>query len=389
MKSSNLAICLLTVFIFSPSLFREPVLAQSVDSNTRDPLLPPFLNGELTPFRQRMLRESLDQLNKQAETLLKNKQPDQAFALWYREIKLRHYLGTKEEIQSLGRVGKIAWDNNRSQDIKIIISKLQEVQENLGTQKQLTPENLTLLLQAYQNVHSLDDLLVIQQMRLKLVEKNSPAEEEILEGIGEVYLAKFDYTQAAQIYESLVQNVESRSETLKESEYLAKLADIYEQNNQPQNAIINKEKLINTYTTNKQYDLLVNLLISIGHDYEELKNYPKASENYQNAFKLAWSLEYLGSSEEALTDLANLYSKNQQFDYALTTYNSLIAVQKKSYNYYGLMQTYNKIGDIYVNNKQYTIALNYFQEGLKLAQTLKYQVDFFEDKIKKVQDNKN
>jgi len=54
-----------------------------------------------------------------------------------------------------------------------------------------------------------------------------------------------------------------------------------------------------------------------------------------------------------------------------------------------LMQTYNKIGDIYVNNKQYTIALNYFQEGLKLAQTLKYQVDFFEDKIKKVQDNKN
>ncbi len=393
MKRSNWAIFLTAIILMSSNVTSGTVFAESspLEATSSDPLLPPFLNGELTPFRKSVLRESLDQLNQQAETLLKNKQDDQAFQVWYRELRLRKYLGVEEEIQSLARVGKIAWERNRVQDIKIITKRLEAIQRELETKKQITSERLLLFLQAYQTVHSIDDLLAINLLRLDLAQKaqNTQAEEESLEVIGKVYLAKFDYPKAAEIYESVLKKAQSASNSLKEEEYLQKLADIYDQNSQPQKAIVSKEQLLKTYTQKQEFNLLIGLTISLGRDYESLKNYQKASENYQNAFKLAWPLEYFSLADEALTALAELYSKNQQSDYALSIYRSLIEVQHSSYNYYGLMQTYNKIGDIYLNNKEYSLALNSFQEGLTIAKSLKHQVDLFENKINKVQEASN
>jgi tetratricopeptide (TPR) repeat protein len=132
----------------------------------------------------------------------------------------------------------------------------------------------------------------------------------------------------------------------------------------------------------------VSLLISIGNDYRSLKDYPRAVENYQKAFNLAWSLNYLGFAEEALGNIADLYAQNKQFDYALSAYRSLIVIQKKSYNYYGLMQSYDKMGDIYFANQNYNLALDCYKNSLKFAQSLKYQTDVLIKKIQKTQQTK-
>jgi tetratricopeptide (TPR) repeat protein len=381
---------ILAILLMAPVLSSKSTLAEPtpLKLNANDPLLPPMLDGKLTPFRERLLRESCEKLNQQAQILLNKAQADKAFTLWYRELNLRHYLGIKEEIESLGRVGKIAWDNNRPNDIKIITKKLQSIQADLENNKQINLQTLDLLFNAFQNVHSLDDLLLVQQRKLDLVEKDSLAQEADLEATAKIYLAKFDFPEAAKIYEILLKKVQSRSDSVKEAEYLQKLTEIYDQQSQPTSSIVNKERLAIIYGQKQQFNLLVSLLISIGNDYRSLKDYPRAVENYQKAFNLAWSLKYLGFAEEALGNIADLYAQNKQFDYALSAYRSLIVIQKKSYNYYGLMQSYDKMGDIYFANQNYNLALDCYKNSLKFAQSLKYQTDVLIKKIQKTQQTK-
>jgi tetratricopeptide (TPR) repeat protein len=340
-------------------------------------------------MRKRILQESLDALNQKGQNLLNSGQIDRAFVIWYRELRLSQYLGDSAQIKILGQIGKVAWDNSRTDDIKTINNKLLSIQEQLETTHQMNLANLNLLLAAYQSVHSLDNIILVQQRILALTDKNSLKEEEALEGQGQAYLARFDYTNAAKVYEILLKKVQARSDTVKEEQYLKILSKIYQENSDPKNSIAQKKKLISTYEKSKQLDLVAGLLISIGNEYQVLNDYQKANEYYQKAFNLAWSLQYLGYAEESMNDLANLYYKSGKIGFTLAAYYQLLAVQKKSYNYYGLMQTYNKMGDIYLSQKDYRLALESYQNALQLGKSISYEINYLQKKINALPKSKN
>ncbi len=48
------------------------------------------------------------------------------------------------------------------------------------------------------------------------------------------------------------------------------------------------------------------------------------------------------------------------------------------------MSSYDKIGEIYLEQNAYPQALSAFQQGLKLANQLKYKEDYFTRKIESV-----
>ena len=129
---------------------------------------------------------------------------------------------------------------------------------------------------------------------------------------------------------------------------------------------------------------LADLKISIGDDYVLLGEAEQASQNYQEAFSIAWSLQQFGAAGQALKRLGKLYENNDQDDYALRIYYELIKVEQESYNYYGLMQTYDAIGLIHLERQQYQQARTVFEAALDIAQSLKYQVDYFLTQLDKV-----
>ncbi|MFN9174745.1 MAG: hypothetical protein ACK58N_09595 [Synechocystis sp.] len=53
-------------------------------------------------------------------------------------------------------------------------------------------------------------------------------------------------------------------------------------------------------------------------------------------------------------------------------YKRLLQVQQQSYNYYGMMSTYEKIAQLYINAQQPGAALTAYQQALSLARSLKY-----------------
>lgn len=356
-----------------------------LEQPTSDPLLP-AISRPLSPMERRLMREALVEIDGQAKTEFDAGNQDAAFEIWYRFLRLHQHLSLLEEIEALGKVGAVAWDALRGADVQIITKRLKDIQKKAEAKAPLTPEFLTVLATAYGQVHSLDDSLNIYK---KILDKNRQegdlkAQEETLNVLGELYLAKFDYVKAAEIYEILLDIAEVQDNAYTQGLYLQQLAKIYSQAANPENAVRIKEDLANNYLKTQKLMAIPPIKIAIADDYATLGELEKASENYQEAFSLAWSLQQFGSAGEALGKLAKLYQENDQKDYALRIYNELIKVEQQSYNYYGLMQAYDAIGKIYLEDKNYQQALAYFKQALTIARTLKHQEDYFSAQIQKV-----
>ena len=373
-----------------------------------DPLLPPpEIDRPLTAVEQRLIREKTIILNSQAQSELAAGNIDKAFALWYRELRLQRALGTKEEIIALGRVGEIAWQQNLSQDLNIISDRLLAIQQEITTENTFNSQLLDNLGQAYQQVRDLDRAVVIYQQILQnnRQEDNLQEEQKILETLGKLYLARFDYTQAAKTYEELLKFVRTndkersansnnnladkqiKNNLLKEEFYLVQLRDIYDRLSQPEKAIEIKKQLFKKYLADRETEKLAALNISLATDYRTLKQPEKAQKYYEDAFSLAWSLQQFALAEDSLQKLASLYQEYQQPTAALKIYQELIKVEKKAYNYYNLMNTYAQIGNIYEQLNNDLQALNAYIKGLELATSLNYRVDYFQQKIEQLENN--
>jgi tetratricopeptide (TPR) repeat protein len=122
----------------------------------------------------------------------------------------------------------------------------------------------------------------------------------------------------------------------------------------------------------RQILLIPEIKIAIAEDYLALDEAEKASQTYQEAYTLAWSIQQLSTAAIALDKLGDLYRSREQPNYALEIYKRLLQVQQQSYNYYGMMSTYEKIAQLYINAQQPGAALTAYQQALSLARSLKY-----------------
>jgi tetratricopeptide (TPR) repeat protein len=363
------------------------LLAQTVDRNplevdTEDPLIPkPPVSRPLSPLEIYNIEQTSEELNKQANELIKFGSDETAFKLWYREIRLRRALGSLSEVKALLRVGKIAWEKNRKSDVQNITRRLTTIDdENINSRDLVF---LNALANAYQSVGNPNRAFSVYERLLTLARQNKDVngEEEILNNVGQMYLARFEYAKAAQIYEQLLALARSQGDSLQQISHLRQLADIYNQELQPSNAIEIKKQLLETYLNDRQIKELIGMQISLGGDYQLLDRPEEAKENYQKAFNIAIAEGYFGLASDALQKLGDLYRAYDQKEQAIDLYQKLIQIQQESYDFYGLMNTYDRLGQIYLDKKDWDLSLKAFEKGLEIARSLQYQESYFLEKI--------
>ncbi|MBN3962632.1 hypothetical protein [Nostoc sp. NMS8] len=367
-----------------------------LEITTPDPLLPrsPKDQQPLTLQERQKLEPALDALNQEAAAKLQAGEPEAAFEIWNRELRLRRFFGSLAEVQALSRVGAIAWNQNNGEEVQYITQRLQAIQKQTQSEKKTAPIDLELwrsLGQAYQNVRS--SKLAIEaynQVLLVVREQKDPiALVETLQTIGELHLSWFDYPKAAPIYEELLSLATSRGERVNEITYLQRLAYIYEQTSQPQQSLNILNKLAEIYVNEKNLTKIPELKLAIASDYESLaKKDPnlllEAFKNYQEAYTTAWRLQQFVPAGEALQKLIALYRSQGQTDEALQASQILVQTQAQAANFYGMMQAYDQIGQLYLERKEFPQALTAFQKGLKLAQQLKHEEAYFTGQIEKL-----
>jgi tetratricopeptide (TPR) repeat protein len=358
------------------------------ESTEPDPLLPqPPVERPLSPLERLRLTEALEELNQQAAAQLRQGNTERAFEIWYREIRLRRVLGGPiEEVRALGRVGAIAWEGNHKPQVQLITNRLETIQQEAEENEALDLPLLRALGEAYAQVRVPGQALAIYEQILADAREEGDREEqeEILETMARLHLAWFDYPQAAATYEELLALAQARGDRVSELAYLQELIEIYDQAKQPENALQFKQRLAQTYTNENNLAQLPALKIAIAEDYEALDRLDEASQTYQEAYTLAWSQQQYAYAGDALGKLANLYLENDQPVYALQVYEVLLQVEQQSYDFYGLMNAYDQIGQIHLEQRNYDRALSAFQRGLELAQSLQYQENYFATQIERV-----
>ncbi|MBD2506550.1 tetratricopeptide repeat protein [Nostoc muscorum FACHB-395] len=371
-----------------------------LEITTPDPLLPrlPKDKQSLTLQEQQNLEPALDALNQQAAVKLQAGDQVAAFEIWNRELRLRRFLGLLAEVQALSRVGAIAWKQNDGEEVQYITQRLQAIQKQAQSQKTTAQVDMELwrsLAQAYQNVRSIklaveaydQVLLVVRQ------QKNTAAVIEMLKTIGELHLTWFDYTKAAPVYEELLSLATSQGERVNEVTYLQRLAYIYEQTQQPQQSLNVLNKLVEIYTRENNLTVIPELKLAIAANYESLaKKDPnlllEAFQNYQEAYTTAWQLREYVRAGDALQKLIALYRSQGQIDEALQASQILVQTQTQSANFYGTMQAYDQIGQLYLEQKDFPQALTAFKKGLEIAQQLKHEEAYFTKQIEKISSNR-
>ncbi|PPS45414.1 hypothetical protein B1A85_03945 [Chroococcidiopsis sp. TS-821] len=358
-----------------------------LEITTPDPLLP-TPNQLLSPQERQNLATALDQLNAQAQARLAAGDNRGAFEIWNRELRLRRALGTLAEVQALGRVGAIAWSENERTQVQIITQRLQTIQQQVQSQPTADLTLLRALGYAYQQVRSPQQALEVYNQILKLErQQNAATAESTLRTIAELHLSWFDYPQAAKSYQELLTLANSRGDRVGEVTYLQQLAYIYDRARQPQQALVVKQRLAELYLNDAQFTQVPALRLAIAADYQALGQIQQAFQNYQEAYASAWSLQQYARAGDALRQLIALYRTQGQVNEALQASQILLEADQRAANFYGLMNTYDQIGQIHLQNGNPTAALSAFEQGLAIAQQLQYQQSYFTQQIQQIQQN--
>jgi tetratricopeptide (TPR) repeat protein len=370
----------------------DKFLPSPLEITTTDPLLPNLADKrKLTPAELEKLKTDLDGLNQEAQMTLQGEDNKKAFEIWNRELRLRRYLGTLAEVEALSRVGEIAGNENEREEVQYISQRLQAIQSQTVKQKSSDLQLWKSLGKAYQKLRLPQLAISAYEQILILVkqQQDSFEEIEILQTIGELNLSWFNYSQAANTYQKLLNLAINQGNKTNELRYLQQLAYIYSQSKQPQAAIDILSKLAQVYTREQNMSQIPALKLAIAANYESLaqKNpnlNQQAFNYYQEAYTIAWQLEQYARAAEALEKLIAFYRSQKQIDAALQTSQILIETQTLASNFYGLMSAYDQIGRLYLERREYTQALTAFKKGLKIAQQLKYQESYFTQQIEKL-----
>lgn len=365
----------------------DEVPVNPLEITTPDPLLPgPVVARPLNPLERQYLTAALNELNQQAAAQYKAGNRVRAFEIWNRELRLRRALGSLEEVEALGRVGAIAWSENQRIELQIITQRLQAIQQQTKSQPFVDLKLLQSLGQAYQQVRSPKQALEVYDQILAVVRRQQDpvATEATLKTMAELHLGWFDYPKAAATYEELLGLAKAKGDRVSEVTYLQQLAYIYNQAKQFQQAVTVKQQLAEFYLNEKNFTQVPALRLAIASDYESLGQLEEAFRNYQEAYASAWSLQQYYRAGDALRKLFTLYRSQGQINEALQTSQILLEADQRASNDYGRMNTYDQIGQIYLKRGDYSEALAAFQNGLGLAQQLKYQETYFAQQISQV-----
>ena len=385
----------------SPDIFSPNPL----ESTEPDPLLPnPPSSGILTGEKREELSQELDQLNIEATALLGAGETTKAFETWNRELRLRRYLGKAEELAALSRVAEIAWNNTQKLQVQWITKRLEILQPEIQEEEPPNLELLQALGSAFNIVRAKDPAVEVYQQVIVEARKQEDVAtlKQALTAIGEIHLNWLDYDNAAIAYEELLE-VQQQSDleiseidttnpavngNFEKVNTLEQLAFIYNQGGKPLQAIIAKERLVDFYEGQQNIAEVPEIKISIGEDYEELGRLNLASQYYQEAYNIAQSIQQFLVASDALENLAALYLSQDEKEAAIEIYKVQLLMDQQFVNVYGMMETYDRMGQVYAQLKAFGLAISSFQRGLELSRQLGgYRESYFLQKLDKLNRN--
>lgn len=417
MRSSVPIGCLLFLWLCAGSIASAQTNPPGLDQfspnpleiTTPDPLTP--ASESLSSTQRDELTAALEELNLEALAKLQAGDGAGAFEIWFRELRLRRYLGPAAEIAALSRVGSVAWSNSKNLELQLITKRLQAIQKEVKSQVPVNTELLPALAAAFQQVRAKGPTVEVYQEILENARQNQDilAQGQILKAIALIHVNWLSYDKAASVYEELATLIQENRALFAansavpnsavvagngappqpvtpptEVDTLRQLAYVYQQSKQPLKAIAAREKLASVYLNLQNASAIPPLKFAIATDYQTIGQINLAAQYYQEAYNLAVPIQQYAQASEALDKLALLYRSQKQWEPTLRIYQMQLLLEERAYNFYGLMNAYDNIGQVHQEMTAYDKALEAYQKGLEVAKRLGHRQEYFAKKIQKV-----
>ncbi|MBT9317150.1 tetratricopeptide repeat protein [Leptothoe spongobia] len=361
----------------------DAFLTNPLEAEPRDPLLPTaVVDRPLSPLELYDLEVALFQLDAQARALLLAEQPDDAFALWIREVQLRRVFGLEAELEALDRIGQQAWTSQRSQEIRLMAVRLKRIWEAEKATASL--ERVETIATIAQTLRMRDTSTEIYQQLIEMTATDAIAQQAWEVVLAAHYLQWFEFDDAAQLYTQLAANAKAEGNTLEHMQYLTDLIYSYQEAKQYSQALPVQTELLQLYRTTGQNYREPPLEIDMARNLRALGVYPQAVEYYNLAYVTAQRLELYGHVSTVLKDLGDLYAEQGLTNEALTMYNLLVRAEQQAYNQHGILAAYDRLGQLYLSIGDTDNALVAFRAGVAFSESLKYREAYFRGEVAKL-----
>ena len=361
----------------------DAFLANPLEAEPRDPLLPPVVvERPLSPLELYDLEVALFEMDAQAQALLLAGQPDEAFALWIREVQLRRVFGLEVELEALERIGQQAWNAQRSQEIRLMAVRLKRIWEAEKVMASL--ERVEKIATIAQILRMRDTSTDIYQQLIEMTATDAAVQHEWEVVLADHYLQWFEFDDAAQLYTQLASIAKAEGNTLEHTQYLKNLIYSYQQAKRYSQALPVQTELLKLYRTTGQSDREPPLEIDMARNLRALGSYPQAIEYYNLAYVTAQRLELYGHVSTVLKEVGDLYAEQGLTNEALTMYNLLVRAEQQAYNQHGILEAYDRLGKLYLSIGDTENALIAFRAGVAFAESLQYREPYFRGEVAKL-----
>jgi tetratricopeptide (TPR) repeat protein len=396
----------------SPLLLPEPGIAQLLLPEVRnaflsnplndeplDPLLPETpIRRPLSPLEQYQLEQDLDELALVAEAIAAGDAlPEDApidlgpgeelpdpNAIWMREVRLRRLLEVEKELQAIQRVAQWMRDRNSTQELQLLAARLREIQQGLDPSISTDRTRLIELAEIYAILGEVEDAAVIRRALANqaLVVGDEEEFQNQLEILADLQAAWFYFDDAAATYGELLALAQLEPSRNNETQYLQ--AQIYnlEQAQEFAAALAAQQQLLAIYNGAAIFWPRVPALQhDIAENYRIQGNLSEASRYFRSAYANALAQTQLNLAAEAIRSLSSIYLSLERWEDVRYLYEQLILVERRANNAFGLMETYDSLGQLYEQLEQPTDALAAYREGLVMARALDHRVGYFEAQV--------
>lgn len=347
----------------------------------------PF-SSEPTAAELAMIRQKILDLNRQATAAQEANQRDRAWGLWLQSLRLMQFLPVLEELTALERLGAIAWEEERDREITFINERLDQLWRpwEKEARREKGDRRLSLegegfgLAQAYEAIHSLDHATDVYQYLEDYFPLDGQQRPQIQRQLAHLHLQRFQYGQAAPYHEQLLAIALDQGNEEAQWAQREILAQIYTALGDHRQALIHQEALMAHYE--RQFPLKVApLKNAMAAHHRALGNGAAASTHHQEAFAIAWEREQWNTAENAVGALVTLYEDYDQPEEAISLYQELIKLQQLHRNYYGMMTSYDQLGDRFFLNDEPDLAVEAWGYGDQIGRSLRYNTANLRGKI--------
>lgn len=367
---------------------RDPFLADPLQDRPRDPLIPnPIVDRPLSPLELLALEQALDELALEAEALSAAGENEAALETWMREVRLRRVLGLDPELVAIDRVAQWLRETNATQEIQLLTARLAVIQADLDLSETRDRDRLTTLAETYTTLGQVETAADLRRSLAEAaLDRGDRTEHQAqLTALAQLYDDWFYFPEAAATYGELVALAQTQGDEEAEIAFSQRQIYTLEQAQDWNGALAAQQQLLRLYSADEdRWPLVAAVQTQMAQHQRTLGDLEGASQQYQTAYSNAIAVQQFEVSAEALRGLASLYQDLGRLPDVDYLYQQLILVEQQALNAYGLMDTFDQLGQLYELADDPRRARLAYEEGLILARQLRHRQDYFASQIERL-----